>query len=74
MMTEAQVLLLAATNTFRPFDDFDWNQWAGCVTHNPMICETDKFVMIIDGSALSYVTYPFGDPEEVVFHLCAQGE
>ena len=74
MITEAQALRLAATATFRPFDSFDWSNWAGCTTHDPLICETDKYVLILDGSSLSYVTYPFGDPEEQTFMLEQMGE
>lgn len=74
MISEAQALRLAATSTFRPFNDLDWSQWAGCMTDNPLICETENYVLIIDGSSLAYVTYPDGNPEEQTFMLEQMGE
>ena len=56
MITEALVLRLAATHMFRSFDDADWNAYAGCSSKDPLICERDNFVMILDGSTLSYIT------------------
>ena len=69
MITESQALRLAAISTFRPFSDLDWSHWAGCMSENPLICETEDYVLILDGSSLAYVTFPDGDPEEQTFML-----
>jgi hypothetical protein len=69
MITESQVLRLVATSTFEPFDMYDFDSFAGVTSGNPMICNTDKFVLILDGSTISYIN---GDDEEFTFHLEAQ--
>jgi hypothetical protein len=66
MITEALVLRLAATHMFRSFDDADWNAYAGCSSKDPLICERDNFVMIIDGYNLCYIT---NDGEQIKFVL-----
>jgi hypothetical protein len=71
MITEAQVLRLAATHMFRSFDDMDWNQFCGCISKDPLICERDNFVMIIDGETLAYID---AEGDEYTFHLGAQEE
>ena len=73
-MTQAQVLRLAAISTFRAFNDFDWNHWAGCMSEEPLICETDDYIIIIDGSVLSYMDVTSGDIEEQTFMLEQMGE
>jgi len=55
MITEAQVLLLVATSTFEPFDKYDYDNFAGVMSDNPMICNTDTYVLVLDGSKISYV-------------------
>ena len=71
MITEAFVLRLAATNMFRSFDDADWNAYAGCSSKDPLICERDNFVMIIDDFTLSYIT-DLG--EQIKFVLDFEGQ
>ena len=55
MITEAQVLRLAATHMFRSFDEGDWQAFSGCMSKDPLICERDNFAMIIDGETLAYI-------------------
>ena len=74
MITESQALRLVAISTFRPFSDLDWSRSVGYITDNPLIYETDDYVLILDGSSLAYVTYPDGDPEEQTFMLEQMGE
>ena len=69
MLTQSQVLRLVATSTFQSFDKYDFDSFAGVLSDNPMICNTDKFVLILDGSTISYIN---GDDEEFTFHLEAQ--
>ena len=69
MITEALVLRLAATHMFRSFDDLDWSAYAGCMSKDPLICERDGFVMIIDGSTLAYIG---NDGFQLTFNLESQ--
>ena len=50
-------LRLIATATFRPFNDADWDCWAGCVTESPMIAELNDLVIIVDGDVISFNSY-----------------
>jgi hypothetical protein len=66
MITESQVLRLVATSTFEPFDKYDFDSFAGVLSDNPMICNTETYVLVLDGSRISYVD---GDGEEFTFQL-----
>jgi len=33
--------------TFRPFDDADWELWAGCDSENPMIGENEDGSVVV---------------------------
>ncbi len=59
-------LMLIAQTTFHPFTKADYQIFAGVESDNPMIGETDKYVIIIDG-----VVAHFNDDEGnfVAFYL-----
>ena len=51
-MTRETALLLLATTTMEPFTKADWMSFSGCNTENPLIGETDEWVIILDGNEL----------------------
>ena len=62
------ILLTIAKLDWQPFDNLDWNCFAGCRTENPMIAHDDDATYVIDGASLSIYTE---DGEEEVFELLA---
>ena len=44
------------------------------MSEEPLICETDDYIIIIDGSVLSYMDVTSGDIEEQTFMLEQMGE
>jgi len=63
-VSRALALKLIATLSFRPFTDMDWNSWSGCESAEPMIAETDDFVVIIDGDNVTFNAYNDGHGAE----------
>lgn len=53
--TQTELLPLMAKTTFRPFGEADWWAFAGCETAEPMIGETDQFIIVIDGDMINIV-------------------
>lgn len=51
-----------ATTEFRPFTKKDWSAFAGCMTKNPIIGESDWFVIVIDGYKVLFLSH--GDDGE----------
>ena len=49
-MTRESALALIATAKFAPFTKADWMSYSGCETENPLIAETDEWVIIVDGN------------------------
>jgi len=54
-MKRETALTLIATTQFRPFDKSDWMSYSGCETENPLIAETDEWVIIVDGKYAEFV-------------------
>ena len=51
-MTREQALMLVATTQMKPFTKADWMCYSGCETENPLIGETDEWVVIVDGNEI----------------------
>ena len=49
----SEVLVLITNNKFRPFDKYDHMAFNGAITDNPLICETDEYILIIDGHIIN---------------------
>lgn len=41
--------------TFRPFQELDWETFAGCETESPEIAEIDEYTIILDGDSVSII-------------------
>ena len=58
-MTVSQILIAVAEAQFRPFDDRDWDAFAGCTSDNPLLGETNiagrNYVIVVDGSTVSAI-------------------
>ena len=59
-MHNVTALTILAGVEFKPFDDMDWNMFSGCQTENPLIGETDSYIIVIDGNRADF--YP-SDPD-----------
>lgn len=51
-MTREYALVLVATTEMKPFTKADWMAYSGCETENPLIGETDEWVVIVDGNEI----------------------
>lgn len=61
MIKQSEVLRLIASIKFREFDETDWMAFQGCgQSETPMIGETDKYHVILDGDAVCVLSI---DPE-----------
>lgn len=60
-MTREQALMLVATTQMRPFTKADWMGFSGCETENPLIGETDEWVVIVDGNFIEIL--PIDPPD-----------
>lgn len=60
-MTREQALMLVATTQMRPFTKTDWMGFSGCETENPLIGETDEWVVIVDGNYIEIL--PIDPPD-----------
>jgi hypothetical protein len=60
-MNAIAALKLIATTTFKPFDESDWQAFAGCKTDKPMIGESEQYVIVIDGDECTFADYENGD-------------
>ena len=65
-VTHTPLLLTVAKLDWQPFDDLDWNCFAGCRTENPMIAHDNDATYVIDGASLSVIDE---DGEAEVFFL-----
>jgi hypothetical protein len=54
-MTAIEILRLAATTEFRPFDKADWMSFAGCNSQNPLIGEAGNYIVIIDDEVIAVI-------------------
>lgn len=55
--TKAEMLMLIAKSQFHPFTKADWYAYSGCQSENPLICETEEYVIVIDGNTINMVIY-----------------
>ena len=53
--TKAELLGLIAKTQFRPFEEADWWAFAGCESKEPMIGETDEYIIVLDGAQVNIV-------------------
>lgn len=58
--TSTELLALIAKSTFRPFTKGDWYAFAGCESANPVICESEEYVIVIDGDSVNMVYHEDG--------------
>lgn len=52
LMTPEKALALVASLQFRPFEKADWMSFSGCNTDNPLIAESDEYLVIVDGNEI----------------------
>lgn len=55
-LSPVEALRLIATATFHPFGESDWYSFQGCKTENPMIAETEQYLIILDGDEVTFGT------------------
>ena len=55
-LSAAEAFRLIASATFHPFGESDWYSFSGCKTENPMIAETDQYLIILDGDEATFGT------------------
>lgn len=50
-----EAFAILASVKLQPFEEIDWNMYAGCVSENPLIGETDdeKWDVVVDGDVLA---------------------
>jgi len=52
---KAEMLALIGNSVFRPFNKADWYSFAGCESDNPLICESEEYVIVIDGELINMI-------------------
>ena len=63
--TAAQALRIVAKSTFREFTERDFNTFLGCDSDKPLIYETEKIAIIIDGNVIDFHDYLYSADEVV---------
>lgn len=51
-MTPTQIFALVARAQFRPFNQFDWDCFAGCDSENPLFASLPEADLVLDGDVL----------------------
>jgi hypothetical protein len=49
------VLSFVATTEFKPFNENDWEAFAGCDSKNPLIGYTNNMTIVIDGDIVNVI-------------------
>ena len=60
-MNRENALMLVATTEMKPFTKYDWMSFSGCESENPLIGETDEWVIIVDGNEIEIL--PIDPPD-----------
>jgi hypothetical protein len=73
--SSVEALKLIAKTQFRPFDDADWQSWAGCESAEPMIAQIGEITVVIDGETVHFNQYheDNGEPEWINYTLRFDG-
>ena len=53
-LDRSEALLLIAQTTFHPFTKADYQTYGGVESDNPMIGETEQYLIIIDGELIQF--------------------
>jgi len=53
-LDRSEALLLIAQTTFHPFTKADYQTYGGVESTNPMIGETEQYLIIIDGELIQF--------------------
>ena len=51
----AELVVIVANTTFKPFDKVDWYTFAGCESDNPLIGYYNDFCIVLDGNNINIV-------------------
>ena len=59
-MNATTALLMVAKTEFRPFNEIDYDSFAGVTSDNPMVGEYEDYVIVIDGDVIQITDYEIG--------------